>query len=219
MRRNRQLTEAIRMERFEGIYDEYQKDRLSYEEAAMILGCSARHFLRLRERYDEDGLCGLKDRRVGLVSKRRASEAEAEALTQLYRSKYEGFNVRHFHEFARREHGLERGYTWTRVTLSQAGLVLPCGRGGPHRLRRPRRPMRGMMLHQDASKHRWFGEDYCDLVVTLDDATSEITSAFFCAEEGTASTFRGLHETIEKNGLFCSFYTDRGSHYFFTKEA
>jgi hypothetical protein len=76
-----------------------------------------------------------------------------------------------------------------------------------------------MMLHQDASKHRWFGEDYCDLVVTLDDATSEITSAFFCAEEGTASTFRGLHETIEKNGLFCSFYTDRGSHYFFTKEA
>jgi transposase len=207
------------MERFEGIYDEYQKDRLSCEEAAMILGCSARHFLRLRERYDEDGLCGLKDRRVGLVSKRRASEAEAEALTQLYRSKYEGFNVRHFHEFARREHGLERGYTWTRVTLSQAGLVLPCGRGGPHRLRRPRRPMRGMMLHQDASKHRWFGEDYCDLVVTLDDATSEITSAFFCAEEGTASTFRGLHETIEKNGLFCSFYTDRGSHYFFTKEA
>lgn len=219
MKRNRQLTEAIRMERFEEIYDEYQTDRLSCEEAAMILGCSIRNFLRLRGRYDEDGLVGLQDRRMGRVSKRRAAGAEIDEVTQLYRSKYEGFNVRHFHEFARREHGLKRGYTWTRTVLRQAGLVKACGRGGPHRLRRPRRPMTGMMLHQDASKHIWFGTEYCDLVVTLDDATSEITSAFFCAEEGTASSFRGLHETMGKYGLFCSFYTDRGSHYFFTPEA
>lgn len=204
------------MERFEEIYDDLQKHRLSCEEAAMILGCSSRHFLRLRDRYDESGLCSLKDRRVGRVSKRRAGEAEIARVTKLYRERYDGFNVRHFHEFAKREHGLERGYTWTRIALAKAGLVAPSKRGGPHRLRRPRRPMRGMMIHQDASKHRWFGEDYCDLVVTLDDATSEITSAFFCEEEGTNSSFCGIHETIAGHGLFCSLYTDRGGHYFFT---
>lgn len=207
------------MERFEEIYDDFQSARLSCEEAAMVLGCSSRHFFRLRERYDEDGLIGLKDRRVGRVSKRRAADAEVERVTRLYLERYDGFNVRHFHEFARREHGLNRGYTWTRTVLARAGLVAPSKRGGPHRLRRPRRPMRGMMIHQDASKHQWFGDEYCDLVVTLDDATSEITSAFFCEEEGTNSSFRGIHETIAKYGLFCSFYTDRGGHYFFTPEA
>lgn len=76
-----------------------------------------------------------------------------------------------------------------------------------------------MMIHQDASTHRWYGEGYADLVVTLDDATSEITSAFFCKQEGTNSSLRGIHETITKYGLFCSLYTDRGSHYFSTPEA
>lgn len=219
MRINRGLTEWIRMERFGEIYADYQDSRLSCEEAAMILGCSLRHFLRLRERYEESGVAGLKDRRVGRVSHRRAADAEVERVTRLYRERYCGFNVRHFHEFATREHGLARGYTWTRATLLQAGLVASSSPGGPHRLRRPRRPMRGMMLHQDASTHRWFGEESCDLVVTLDDATSAITSAFFCEEEGTQSSFRGLQETILRHGLFCSFYTDRGSHYFFTPEA
>jgi transposase len=207
------------MERFEEIYSDLQQARLSCEEAAMILGCSVRQFLRLRGRYDDGGLASLRDRRVGRVSKRRAGDAEIAKVTKLYRERYEGFNVRHFHEFAKREHGLERGYTWTRTVLAKAGLVAPGKRGGPHRLRRPRRPMRGMMIHQDASKHRWFGEDYCDLVVTMDDATSEVTSAFFCEEEGTMSSFRGIHETISAYGLFCSFYTDRGSHYFTTPVA
>jgi transposase len=207
------------MERFEEVYDEYQKAVLSVEEAAMILGVSARHFLRQRVRYEEAGLEGLKDRRVGRVSKRRAADAEVARITQLYRERYQGFSVRHFHEFAKREHALKQGYTWTKGVLRSAGLVTSCNRGGPHRLRRPRRPMRGMMMHQDASKHVWFGEGYCDLVVTMDDATSEITSAFFCEEEGTMSSFRGIQETIDKHGLFCSLYTDRGSHYFFTPEA
>ncbi len=219
MRMNRTLTEAIRMERFEEIYDEYRKNKLSCEEAALILGCSSRQFLRQRERYDEDGLDGLKDRRVGRVSKRRAGDAEVERLTKLYKERYKGFNVRHFHEFSVREHGIKRGYTWTRGVLARAGLVAPSGRGGPHRLRRERKPMQGMMIHQDGSTHPWFGEDCCDLIITMDDATSEITSGFFCEEEGTASSFRGITETIEKHGLFSSFYTDRGSHYFYTPEA
>lgn len=219
MRMNRALTEAIRMARFLEIYEDLEEDRLSCQEAAQILGCSVRHFLRLRDRYGAQGMEGLKDRRVGQVSRRRAGDAEIAEVTRLYRDRYRGFNVRHFHEFAKRDHALQWSYTWTRLTLLRAGLVTPSKRGGPHRLRRPRRPMRGMMIHQDASKHIWFGEGYCDLVVTLDDATSEITSAFFCAEEGTSSSFRGIHETIARYGLFCSFYTDRGSHYFYTPEA
>lgn len=218
MRRNRALTEAVRMERFEELYIEVEAGRLGCGDAAMILGCSPRHFLRLRCRYDEDGFDGLRDRRVGRVSRHRAADAEVEQLTRLYRDRYTGFNIRHFCELARRDHGLQRGYTWMRLALLRAGLVQADKRGGTHRLKRPRKPMRGMMIHQDASTHRWYGEGYADLVVTLDDATSEITSAFFCAQEGTGSSLRGIHETITKHGLFCALYTDRGSHYFTTPE-
>ena len=219
MRRDRALTEAIRMERFSEIYDDVEQDRLSCVDAARILGCSERHFHRLRSRFAEEGLAGLRDRRVGRVSPRRASDEEMEEVSRLYRDRYKGFSVRHFYEYARRFHGLQWSYNWTRLSLTRAGVITPAKRGGPHRLRRPRRPMRGMMIHQDASKHNWFGDQSCDLVVTLDDATSEITSAFFCAEEGTHSSFRGLAETIARHGLFCSLYTDRGSHYFYTPEA
>jgi hypothetical protein len=216
---DRALTEAMRMERFSEIYDDYAGERLSGIEAARILGCSERHFLRLRDRYADDGLEGLRDRRVGRVSSRRASDEDVEAVSQLYRDRYKGFSVRHFYEYARRCHALQWSYSWTRIALTRTGAITPSSRGGPHRLRRPRRAMRGMMIHQDASKHVWFGESPCDLVVTIDDATSEITSAFFCAEEGTMSSFRGIHETIARHGLFCSLYTDRGSHYFFTPQA
>src|SRR5271157_4289965 len=130
MRINRALTEAIRMERFDEIYDDFQQSKLSCEDAAMMLGCSSRHFLRLRDRHDEEGMAGLKDRRVGRVSKRRASDAEVARITRLYRERYEGFSVQHFYEFAKREHGLKLGYTWTRGVLRQAGLVAPCARGG-----------------------------------------------------------------------------------------
>lgn len=207
------------MERFEGLYANLETGELSCEDAAEILGCSTRHFLRLRSRYDEDGLEGLRDRRVGKVSRHRAADAEVAKITRLYKERYDGFNMRHFHEFARRDHGLLRCYTWTRQVLLQAGLVARGKSRGTHRLKRPRRPMRGMMIHQDASTHRWYGEGYADLIVTLDDATSEITSAFFCKQEGTNSSLRGIHETIAKHGLFCSFYTDRGSHYFYTPQA
>ena len=109
MRHNRALPEAIRMERFEELYIELGAGRLGCEDAAMILGCSTRHFLRLRSRYDEAGLEGLRDRRVGRVSRHRAADAEVEELTRLYRTRYDGFNTRHFHEFARRDHALRRG--------------------------------------------------------------------------------------------------------------
>lgn len=214
------IEEVLKM-RFEDIYGRYDKRELSTEGAAEILGISVRTFLRKRMRYEEEGFDGLYDRRLGKVSPHRAADAEVEWVTKLYADKYRGFNVKHFHEFAHREHGLRYGYTWTKTQLERVGLVRKSKRGGDHRLRRERRPMTGMMIHQDGSTHDWVpGLGYnVDLIVTMDDATSEITSGFFVLQEGTESTFRGLKETIEKYGLFCSFYTDRGTHYWTTPEA
>lgn len=138
----------------------------------------------------------------------------------LYRSLYRGFTVKHFHEKLVKRHGYVLGYTVTKVHLHRAGLVIAATKRGAHRKKRPRRPMVGMMLHQDASTHAWLpGGVKHDLVVTMDDATSAIYSAFLVDQEGTASTFRGLQDVVDAHGLCCSFYTDRGSHYFFTPKA
>lgn len=219
MKQTRIIEGVLRM-RFEEIYDRYSKSKLTTSEAAELLGISVRTFLRKRERFDEEGFKGSYDLRLGKPSPRRATELAITHITQLYAHQYRGFNVKHFHEFAKREHGLQYGYTWTKNVLGQAGLVRKSKRGGDHRLRRERRPMEGMMLHQDGSTHEWIiGLGYnIDLIVTMDDASSRITSAFFVLQEGTGSTFRGLKETIEKYGLFCSLYTDRGSHYWNTPE-
>jgi hypothetical protein len=126
--------------------------------------------------------------------------------------------VKHFHERAQEQHGLTASYGWTKSVLHASGLVRPAVKRSAHRKRRPRRPMVGMMLHQDGSKHLWLPKlgHMLDLIVTMDDATSEIYSMFLTEEEGTESTFRGLRDVIDRHGLFCTFYTDRGSHYFYT---
>jgi len=207
--------------RFEDIYDQFSSGTLSSMEAAMILGISERTFLRKRRRFESEDFDGRFDLRMGKVSPHRAADEEVDLVTRLYAQRYRGFSVKHFHEFARREHKLTRSYSWTKGALIRVGLVKKSTRGGKHRLRRERRAMVGMMLHQDGSTHRWIPalDHNIDLIVTMDDADSRITSAFFVDEEGTMSSFRGLRETIEVYGLFCSFYTDRGSHYFFTPEA
>lgn len=215
----RQLTEAIRMERFEDIYEKFYKGSLGCEGAASFLGCSVRHFHRLRARYEENGLQDLADKRVGKTSPHKAADEEIELVTRLYKEKYRDFSVAHFHEFLATKHQFLRSYSWLKNILTEARLIAPSKRGGPHRLRRPRSPMCGMMIHQDGSTHEWVPGKMWDLIVTLDDATSEIYSAFFVQEEGTKSSFAGVRDVIEKRGLFCSFYSDRGSHYFYTPEA
>jgi transposase len=216
-----QLREEIFKMRFTTIYDRFNRGKLSCEEAADMLGVSIKTFYRKRQRYDEKDFDGQFDRRLGRESPHRAADREVEMITRLYNERYKEFSVKHFYEFAQREHGLDRSYNWTRMKLTEKGLVKKGSRGGRHRIRRERKAMAGMMIHQDGSKHRWIPElDYdLDLIVTMDDATSEVTSMFLIEEEGTLSTFQGLHETIEKKGLFCTFYTDRGSHYFYTEKA
>ena len=185
-----------------------------------MLGISVRTFRRWADRYAAEGDDGLADRRLGRRSPRRAPEEEIERMLGLFRDKYADFTVKHFHEQLQKRHDYMLGYTVTKLALHAAGLVRPAPKRSAHRKKRPRRPMLGMMLHQDGSRHAWLeGLPAMDLIVTMDDATSEIYSMFLVEEEGTASTFLGLREVVGEHGLFCSLYTDRGSHYFYTPKA
>jgi transposase len=207
--------------RLEDLLARQDRGELSQVEAAEMLGVSERTLRRWQTRLRDEGPSGLGDRRLGRVSSRRVSEEEIARMLGLYRERYEGFTVKHFHEQLISRHNYKLGYTVTKVHLQRAGLIRPAPKRSAHRKKRPRRPMVGMMLHQDASSHAWFlGNDRkYDLVVTLDDATSAIYSAFLVDEEGTASSLRGLCDVVSKHGLFCSLYTDRGSHYFYTPKA
>jgi len=221
MRRASVLWEVFVL-RFEEALERYRKRRLTAEEAGELLGMSGRHFRRLTVRYDEEGGEGLRDRRLGKPSPRRAPAAELTRMQILYQERYRDFTVKHFHEQLQKRHNYTLGYTVTRLALQGAGLVRPRKRrGGTHRKKRERRPLPGMLLFQDGSTHRWIGafDHDLDLVVTLDDATGAIYSAILVEEEGTASSFLGLAETIAAHGLFRAFYTDRGSHYFHTPKA
>jgi Helix-turn-helix domain len=217
MRRDTMLWEVF-VRRFEDALKQYRRRRLTAEEAGELFGMSGRNFRRLCVRYDEDGLEGLRDRRIGKVSPRRSPPRELERMQELYRERYGDFTVKHFHEQLVQRHNYKLCYTVTRLSLQAAGLVAKAKRRGAHRKKRLRRPLPGMLLFQDGSTHRWIGAlDYdLDLVVTLDDATGRIFSAILVAQEGTMSSFLGLAETIERHGLFGAFYTDRGAHYFIT---
>ena len=217
MRRTAMLWEVF-VTRFQEAFEQYEKHRLSSEEAGELLGMSGRNFRRLCVRYEEHGIEGLRDRRIGKVSSRRAPTRELERMHALYRERYSDFTVKHFHEQLVKRHGYKLCYTVTKASLQAAGLVAKARRRGAHRKKRERRPLPGMLLFQDGSTHRWIaglGRDL-DLVVTLDDATSTICSAFLVEQEGTMSSFLGLAETITRHGLFGALYTDRGGHYFIT---
>ena len=213
------IREGIRKMRFSAIWDRWEGGEIGQDAAAELLGMSVRSFQRWKDRYEAEGEAGLVDRRGG-VSPRRAPQEEVERMLGLYRERYADFTVKHFHEQMQKRHGYKLGYTVTKLHLRRAGLVRPAPKRSAHRKKRPRRPMRGMMLHQDGSRHVWVeGRPAMDLIVTLDDATSEIYSMILVAEEGTASTFQALREVVAGRGLFCALYTDRGSHYFHTPEA
>jgi transposase len=219
MRRTEAL-QGVRMMRFLDVFGRWEASELSQLEAAELLGVGERTFRRWRDRYAEEGEAGLLDRRLGKASRKRVPadiEAEVEAL---YRHRYAGFTAKHFHERLVEHHAFAWGYTWTKGFLHSKSLLERAKRRGAHRRKRPRRPLPGMMLHQDGSRHAWLGgRPALDLIVTMDDATSAILSAFLVEEEGTASTFRALTEVFGRHGLPLSLYTDRGSHYFHTPEA
>jgi transposase len=216
--RRTELLQEIRKMRFEEIYEIWTQKSITQEEAARMLGVCSRTFRRHIDRYEEAGLEGLMDKRLTQASFRRAPVDEVVALTHQYKERHSGWNVKHFYSWYCRDGG-KRSYNWVKNTLQSAGLVDKGKRRGAHRKRREPSPLPGMMLHQDGSTHEWVAGKKWDLIVTMDDATNEHYSMFFVEEEGTASSFRGIREVIEKRGLFSSLYTDRGSHYWYTPEA
>lgn len=195
--------------------------RISWLEAAQILRWSPRTLRRWRWRYEQFGYDGLYDRRKKRPSPKRVPLKLVERVLRLYRESYASYNVKHFHEKLREEHGIVLSYQWVKTALQSAGVVPKGKRHDKHRLRRERRPLKGMMLFVDGSTHHWLpGAKWRqDLILFLDDADSEVYSAYLVEEEGSASVLVGLKEIVGERGLFCSLYTDRGGHFFHTPKA
>src|SRR5271167_4556352 len=194
--------------------------KITWWQAAEIIGISDRQMRRWRERYEQFGFRGLYDRRRGKPSPQRVALAEVERVLALYREQYFDLNVRHFHEKLQAEHQVELSYSWVKGMLQGAGLVAKGRKRGVHRQRRPRRPLPGMLLHIDGSEHRWFQDErWYDLLVILDDANSEIYYAQLVEEEATVPVMTALQEVVEHKGVFCALYSDRGSHFWRTPKA
>ena len=213
------VRQAGRQMRVEALDARRQQRDVTMAEAAERLGVTERTFRRGRGRSDAEGAEGVQDRRIGRLSARAGPLDEALRRRRWDETRYAGGTVKHFHERWQTEQGGTRAYRGTKKTLPAAGHVPRAPRRGAHRKQRPRKPLPGMRLHQDGSTHEWVPGCQGDLIVTLEDATIEIYSAFFVEDEGTMCRLQGVREVIETTGLFSSLYTDRGSHYWHTDEA
>ena len=211
-----QVRQEIRKMEFERLYTGWTAKRFTQDQAARILGVSSRTFRRYINHYTEKGIEGLYDKRLTQASHRRAPLDEVMDVCNLYKEKYSDFNVKHFYRWYQRKHEGKRSYTWVKNTLQKKRFAQKGFKKGPHRKKRERSPYSGMMILQDGSTHEWVPNKKWDLIVTMDDATNEHYSMFFVQEEGTASSFKGVREVIKNHGLFSSFYSDRGSHYWYT---
>ena len=195
--------------------------QITWWQAAEILGMSPRSLRRYRQRMERFGYEGLLDQRTRRPSARRVPVATVENVLQLYRERYFDFNVRHFHEKLVEEHQIELSYTWVKNALQQAGLIARRKKRGRHHKRRPRLPLPGMLLHIDGSEHAWLGAEHgrFDLITVMDDATSEIYYARFVDEESTDTILAALQSVVAAHGVFCSLYSDRATHFVFTRKA
>lgn len=193
--------------------------RLKWYQAAEILGISDRQIRRWKQRYEREGYDGLFDRRRQQPSPKRVAVEVVRQVLTLYRERYFDCNVAHFHEKLQAAHGITLSYTWVKTALQMAGLVPKEARRGTHRQARPRRSLPGMLLHTDASTHAWIPglAGTQDLIAVLDDATSEVYYARFVPQESTRTMLAALKAVVERQGLFCALYTDRGSHFLTTR--
>lgn len=191
-------------------------------QAAEILGVSVRSMRRYRVGLAKHGYAGLVDRRRKSPSPRSIPAAEVTRVLTLYRQRYRGWNVRHFHQTVRREHGVKISYTFVRQALQGAGLVQKLKARGRHRRRRERRACFGELLHIDGSKHAWLalvpGEKQT-LITIVDDATSRVLYSQLWPEESTRAVLVALREVVGRHGIPASIYSDRASWAFETPKA
>ena len=214
-----EIKQGYRLMRFEELYESWFEGNLTQCQAAEVLGVSERTFRRHVERYKDEGIEGVIDGRLARRGETRIPPEVVEFVTELYQEKYFDYNTRHFFQVLRRDHNFSHSYNWLRGVLQLRGITKPLPRRGVYRRKRARKAMVGMMLHQDGSTHAWLPGRMDDLIVTLDDATNEIYSIFLVEEEGTISSLKGIRDVVDKKGIFCSLYVDRGSHYVHTPSA
>jgi hypothetical protein len=164
----------------------------------------------------------LIDRRLLRPSKRRVPPLQVELVLRLYRERYGGFNVRHFHQIARREHGVTVSYSFTKQTLQAAGLVTKHRTRGRHRRRREPRACFGELLHIDGSVHAWLAlrpEDRSVLIAVVDDATKRVLYAQLWTSETAVAIMTAMRDVISTYGLPMAVYTDRAHWAFHTPQA
>jgi transposase len=211
--------EAKKMTRYE-IVLKATAGKLTWTQAAEVLGITPRHMRRLRTEYREHGIVAFHDNRGGRPRRKRIKEDTVEMICRLKSEVYDDFSVQHFYEKLTEEHGVQISYSWTMNILQEAGIVKKARGRGRYFRKRERRPMRGMMLHIDGSTHEWIpGLPMWDLIAVLDDADGKLLYAQFFEEEGTLSTFAALQHVLKKNGRFSELYHDRGSHFGRTSKA
>lgn len=191
--------------------------QVSWWQAAEILGISDRSMRRWRERLETNGYDGLFDRRRHAPSPKRVPLETVEEVLRLYRTRYADCNVQHFQELLVEQHHVTLSYSWVKRALQTAGLVPRGRREGAHRRRRERRPLPGMLLHIDASRHAWLPDvRQDDLVSISDDATNELYYAQLVEEENTLTVLAALRAVVATHGVFCALYSDRASHFIHT---
>ncbi|OLD29913.1 MAG: hypothetical protein AUI18_02220, partial [Candidatus Rokubacteria bacterium 13_1_40CM_2_70_45] len=194
---------------------------LSWLQAADILGIDPRSLRRWRARYEADQMIGLYDRRQ-LPSPRKAPVAEVQRVLRLYRDTYRGFNVRHFHHLIRRDHGVTLSYSFVRLALQEAGLVVKRRARGRHRRRREPRACFGELLHLDGSPHAWLAQrpdERQTLIAVLDDATKRLLYAQLWLGETLQAVMTALAHVVQTFGLPRALYTDRAGWAFHTPKA
>jgi len=187
--------------------------KLTWIQAAEILGRSARSVRRLRLKLERYGVDELYDRRRRTPSPKRAPLADVQRLLALYRERYAGFNVRHFHQIARRRHDVRFCYAFVKKALQSAGLVAKQRPRGRHRRRREPRPCFGELLHLDGSRHQWLAlrpGQWFTLLAVVDDATKHLLYAQLGpGGESVAAVMTALRAVVQRYGLPLALYTDR----------
>ena len=170
--RQTEVLQGLRLMKFEELYTRRYSGQITQEQASEILGVTTRTFRRWEDRYEADGAEGRYDRHLGQLANTRVPTDTAMEMLTLFDTKYRDYSPQHFHEKLVTHHGFTRRYNWVRLTLQRHGRIQPAPRRGAHRRKRLRRPMVGMLLHQDGSTHQWVPDQWWDLIVTMDDANS-----------------------------------------------